>query len=205
MPQRGGKASLVVRVRGGWVMRKRYVAPTLQVLPAQDTSRVVYVVRVRSTESGDWATLVKAGRIAMGISQQALADAVGVSRSTVVRWEANTQKPENAEVVGKVAEVIRDDYDRLMRAAGLALAPRDAAPEPDPRLRGLDPNDRVVKRILALNITEELRDRALERHRRKLAEREQQDMEDLELLLAAERNADQESGRSDKPIRRGAA
>lgn len=152
---------------------------------------MVYVVRMRSTESGDWATLVKTGRVAMGLSQQALADAVGVSRSTVVRWERNTQKPENAEVVANLAEVIREDYDRLMRAAGLALVGRDGAPEPDPRLRGLDPNDRVVKRVMAIweagQISETLLARALNRRKRILAERETQDLEELELLAEAER------------------
>lgn len=182
---------MVARLRGGWVMRRRDVALSLQVSPAQDTSRVVYVVRMRYTDGGDWATLVKTGRIAVGMSQQALADAVGVSRSTVVRWERNIQKPENAEVVAKVAEVIRDDYDRLMRAAGLALAGRGTAPEPDPRLRGLDPDDRVVKRIMALDISEELRARALNRRRRILAEREQQDLDDLEFLV----ERDQDRGR----------
>lgn len=187
MPQRGGKASLAVRPRGGWVMRKRDVAPSLQVSAAQDASRVVYVVRVRYMDSGDWATLVKTGRIAASMSQQALADAVGVSRSTVVRWERNTQKPENAEVVVKVAEVIRIDYEQLMRAAGMALK-TDGAPEPDPRLRGLDPNDRVVLRIMAMDISEELRSRALNRHRRILAEREQQDLDDLEFLVERDRD-----------------
>lgn len=183
MPQRGGKASLAVRLRGGWVLRKRDVALALQVPPAQDRSHLVYVVRMRNTDSGDWATLVKAGRLAARLSQQALADAVGVSRSTVLRWEGGSQKPENAEVVAKLAEVIREDYNRLMRAAGLALE-AEGAPEPDPRLRGLDPNDPVLRRILSGPWDDALKAQMLDRLRFRRAQdqaaRIQRELEEVE-------------------------
>jgi transcriptional regulator with XRE-family HTH domain len=143
---------------------------------------------MRNAESDDWATLVKAGRIMAKLSQAAFGAAVGVARETVWRWETGKQKPENAEVVARVAKVIGEDEQRLLRAARLALTPGDA-PKVDPRLRGLDPNDTVVKRILALDISEELRDRAFERHRRKLADRERQDLEELEFLAQREQGA----------------
>lgn len=191
MPQRGDKASLATRSRGGWVLRKRYGALALHVSPGQDQSRLVYVVRVRNTDSGDWATLVKTGRIAARMSQQALADAIDVSRSTVVRWERNIQKPENPEVVGRLAKVIREDHDRLMRAAGLALA-GEAGPEPDPRLRGLDPNHPTVRRIMSLNVTEETRTWMLDRQRQLEAARVQQDIADLELLAQRDQRGGEE-------------
>lgn len=181
MSQRGGKASLAIRLRGGWVLRKRHVAASPQVSAAQDQSRVVYVVRVRNTDGGDWATLVKTGRLAARLSQQALADAIGASRWTILRWEAGQQKPENAEVVAKLSKVIRQDYDQLMRAAGLALAGPEEAP--DPRLRGLDPNDRVVQTIMALDISNERKERMLSRRRKILADRERADLEEIEFLI----------------------
>lgn len=187
MPQRGGKADLAVRPHGGWVLRKRHVARPQQVSAAQDASRLVYVVRVRNTDSGDWATLVKTGRLAARLSQQALADAIGASRWTILRWEAGQQKPENAEVVAKLSKVIRQDYDQLMRAAGLALATPETAP-PDPRLRGLDLrglalNDRVVQTIIELDISKERKQRMLDRRRKILADRERADLEEIEFLV----------------------
>lgn len=180
MPQRGGKASLAVHPRGGWVLRRRLIALPQHVSPAQDRSRVVYVVRVRNTESGDWATLVKAGRISVRLSQLALAKAVGVSRETVWRWETGRQKPENAEVVGRLSKVIHQDYDELMRAAGLALVEPETAPEPDARLRGLDPRDPVVVHIMNLNVDEEMRGFMLDRRRQQIAERNEQDIREIE-------------------------
>lgn len=183
MPQRGGKASLAVRSRGGWALRRRNVALAQHISPAQDRSRLLYIVRVRNTEGGDWATLVKAGRMSVRLSQLALAKAVGISRETVWRWETGRQKPENAEVVGRLAKAIHQDYDELMRAAGLALAGPDEAPEPDPRLRGLDPKDPVVVTILGLDISDVRKERMLNRRRKILEERRRADLEELEFLI----------------------
>lgn len=187
MPQRGGKAAFAVRTRGGWTWRKRHVALPPQVSAAQDHSRVVYVVRVRNTDSGDWATLVKTGRLASRLSQQALADAIGASRWTILRWEAGAQKPENAEVVARLAKAIRVDYDLLMRAAGLALAGPDAAPKPDPRLVGLDPADPIVQHILGLDISDQRKEWMLNRRRKILDDRRRADLEEVEFLAEVER------------------
>lgn len=183
MEQRGGAASVAVMPCEGRVLRQRHVAPSPHVSAAQDRSHLVYVVRVRNTDGDDWATLVRTGRVAARLSQQALADAIGASRWTILRWEGNTQKPENAEIVAKLANVIRVDFDRLMRAAGLALAESESAPKPDPRLIGLDPNDRVVKAILALDVSEARKGRMLNRRRQILADRERADLEEIEFLV----------------------
>lgn len=189
MPQRGGKASVAIRSRGGWVLRKRHVAASPQVSAGQHTSRVVYVVRVRNVESGEFATLVRTGRIAARLSQQDLADAIGVSRWAVLRWEGNKQKPENAEVVAKLAEVIRVDYDVLMRAVGLALAGPGTAPEPDPRLRGLNPNSPQVRHIMSMEdeVDAETLEYMLNRQREIDALRARQDIAEIELIRKRER------------------
>lgn len=188
MHRRGGKASLARRPRGGWVLRKRHMALSPHIIPAQDASRVVYVVRMRHSDGDDFATLVRAGRLAARLSQLALAKAVGVSRETVSRWEFGRQKPENAEVVARLADALKEDLGRLMRAAGLAIE-IEGAPEPDPRLRGLDPRDPVVLHIMALDIDEQMRGFMLDRRREILDLRRQQDLAEVDIIARRDRGA----------------
>jgi transcriptional regulator with XRE-family HTH domain len=188
MHQRGGTASLADYPREGWMLRERHMALPSHIHPAQDASRVVYVVAMRHTKGDDFATLVRTGRLASGLSQLALAKAVRVSRETVSRWEFGRQKPENAEVVARVAEALKEDLGRLMRAAGLALDV-EGEPKPDPRLRGLDPKDPVVIHILSLDIGEEMRGFMLDRRREIVALRQQQDLAEVEILARRERGA----------------
>jgi transcriptional regulator with XRE-family HTH domain len=142
---------------------------------------------VRNTDGGDWATLVRNGRIAARLSQQVLADLIGVSRWSILRWEGGTQRPENAEVVARLAEVIRVDFDLLMRAAGLALAAPGTPGDPDPRLHGLDPNSPQVRHILSLNVDEDTRTFMLDRQREIDALRAKQDIAELDLMAKRER------------------
>ena len=55
-------------------------------------------------------------RTESGLSQQALADEVFVTRSTVARWEAGTRLPD-ALMISKVAEALGADVNELLSAA----------------------------------------------------------------------------------------
>ncbi|MBO4396246.1 MAG: response regulator [Eubacterium sp.] len=55
-------------------------------------------------------------RTESGLSQQALADEVFVTRSTVARWEAGTRLPD-ALMISKVSDVLGADVNELLSAA----------------------------------------------------------------------------------------
>ena len=55
-------------------------------------------------------------RTESGLSQQALADEVFVTRSTVARWEAGTRLPD-ALMISKLSEVLGADVNELLSAA----------------------------------------------------------------------------------------
>ena len=55
-------------------------------------------------------------RLESGLSQQALADEVFVTRSTVARWEAGTRLPD-ALMISKLSEVLGADVNELLSAA----------------------------------------------------------------------------------------
>jgi transcriptional regulator with XRE-family HTH domain len=145
---------------------------------------------MRHTQGDDFATLVRTARITARLSQRELAAAVDVSRETISRWEFGRQKPETAEPVAKLAAVLRLDFEQLMRAVGLAIS-NSGKPEPDPRLRGLDPNDPVVRHIMALDLgdDEEMRGMMLDRRRQQLAARNEQDIAEIEFWANRGRGA----------------
>jgi transcriptional regulator with XRE-family HTH domain len=132
---------------------------------------------------GDWAAYIKAIREATQLGTKRLAERAGVSRETWWRWESGRQRPEKAEVAKRFADGFSVDADEVMWAAGLAIEDRNEATAPDPRLRGLDPNDRVVQAIMALDISEDRRTRMLNRRRKILADRERADLEEIEFLV----------------------
>jgi len=139
-------------------------------------------------ESGTWATLVKTYREAAGVSQAALAEAVGTDRSTVWRWENRNQRPESYTLTKRVIDRLAIPREVGFAAAGYG----DDEAEPDPyayvREMGLDPNNRIVRRILAMpGISEELRMAALRRERELQLRDEQRRLEDLEWTLEQQR------------------
>lgn len=126
---------------------------------------------------GDWAALVAHVREETGLKTGPLAEKAGVSPETWWRWEKRGQKPKEADVVERFAKGFELETDDVMWAAGLLI--EDTAPT-DPRLIGLDPNDKVVQAIMELNVSEKRKTRMLERRRRILAERERADLLELE-------------------------
>lgn len=139
----------------------------------------LYAVHMRNTSGSTWATFVKDGRDRAGLSQKALADVLGIERTTVWRWENAGVRPDSPEMVAATADAIHQDRNAAMHAAGLAI-PDFAAPEADPRLQGLDASDPIVRRIMGFEIDEEMRAFMLDRHRRNLERDRQRYLEDLD-------------------------
>lgn len=137
---------------------------------------------------GEWAKYIKAVREAAGLKTGRLAELVGVSRETVWRWENRGQRPENVDVVRRIAEALGLELDEVLWAANLA-ADAQGPPDVDPRLRGLDPQDAVVRNILSRDVDEETREFMLNRYREILAFRREQDLRELDIIIRRERGA----------------
>lgn len=142
-----------------------------------------------------WGTLVRRNRLRLELSQERLAQKVGVSLKTINRHEKQGVKPDTYELAEALIRVLGIDPEIGFRAAG--YGPRQTEPDPDPyawvRAMGLDPNGRVVRRILHMNgISEDLRLRALRRERELQLRDEQRRLDDLEWTIEQQR--EQEAG-----------
>jgi transcriptional regulator with XRE-family HTH domain len=149
-----------------------------------------YSLHVRNTpkaKTPSWRAFVLEARTLARMSQQALADAMGVNKSTVWRWENEDRGPESVEMALRVADATRSSRELAVAAAGFALPEEDD--ELDPRLRGLDPADPVVRHIMGLDIDEETRGYMLDRRREILALRREQDLRELDIIVRRERGA----------------
>lgn len=83
---------------------------------------------VRDRTLGEkWAAYLAAARERTGLTKAELAKAARVARATVFRWEAGESRPEQAEIVARVAEVLGVDLDEALGAAG--LRPDPAVPD----------------------------------------------------------------------------
>src|SRR5579859_2635461 len=84
-------------------------------------------------DDASFGALVKTLRLRRHRTQQQLADALGVHRSTVFRWEQGTYLPENKAQVLELTRVLSlDDQDarHLLEASLTALAPYWSVPLP---------------------------------------------------------------------------
>lgn len=80
------------------------------------------------------------------MSKAELARRLGVDRGTVIRWESNKSRPEDAHVVTRFAELFGLDADEALTAAGLRVAA--ATPTRPARDVPLDPDLKVIMRRL---------------------------------------------------------
>ncbi len=80
---------------------------------------MTYRLRMRNTEGGTWATLVKRMRAATGMTGAELARRLEVDRATIWRWEAGRQKPESPDLVKAFADLFAIDVENALKAAGL--------------------------------------------------------------------------------------
>lgn len=156
------------------------------------TSRLhsFYDLRMRNTPkppTPTWKAYVLQSRASARLSQQALADALGVNKSTVWRWENEDRRPESIELAIRVADVTKTPRSIAVAASGLALAGDEE--DADPRLVGLDPNHPVVRKIMALDVSEEMRGYMLDRQRQIEELRRQQDLAELEIIANRQRGA----------------
>lgn len=123
-----------------------------------------YPLRVRNTqgvERGAWATYVKQARTSAvpSVGQSELARRVGVERTTVYRWETGQQRPENAETVRAVAEVLGLDLDEALAAAGL----RPGVAPPTEPTRDVDEIEAIV--LGDDRLSDEMKVRIIKLHR----------------------------------------
>jgi transcriptional regulator with XRE-family HTH domain len=75
-------------------------------------------------------------RKAAGLTLQAVADAIGVTKANVYQWEAGNWLPEPA-LLEPLAQAIDSSYEELFTRAG--YDPK-SLPKPEPYLRTLYPN-----------------------------------------------------------------
>lgn len=136
---------------------------------------------------GDWAALVAHVRQETGLKTGPLADMAGVSPETWWRWEKRGQKPKEADVVERFAKGFGLEADDAMWAAGLLI--EDSAEDADPRMNGLNPNDPVVAHIMRLEVDEEMRGFMLDRRREQIAQRNEQDLREIEFWANKGRGA----------------
>lgn len=111
----------------------------------------------------------------------------GVSPETWWRWEKRGQKPKEADVVERFAKGFGLEADDVMWAAGLLI--EDSAEDADPRMNGLNPNDPVVAHIMRLEVDEEMRGFMLDRRRQQIAQRNEQDIREIEFWANKGRGA----------------
>jgi transcriptional regulator with XRE-family HTH domain len=92
---------------------------------------VVHVARAGEDGANLFVEMIKRRRKALKLSQEALAEAAGVSRFSVMRWESGETDPEPRQV-NPLAKVLQVDPLDVFRA--LAWLPVDAHSEPLPHL-----------------------------------------------------------------------
>ncbi len=79
---------------------------------------------------------LQARRKAAGLSLQAVADLVGVSKTNVFEWEAGNWLPDPA-LLEPLAQAVNTAYEELFTRAGYDLK---TLPQPEPYLRTLYPD-----------------------------------------------------------------
>lgn len=185
--QRGLIGVRAARHRVRLLLHRRNDASMQHVCPAQGDYGV-HVRNINPVESGTWATMVRDARAQLQLSQQALADRVGVDRTTVWRWENKNQRPDTLEIAERAIAVLNLNRDAALIATRYLTADPKAIvqPPPDPRLRGLSPNDRVVQHIMTAPVTERQREVMLNRRRQQLAHRDAQDIAELQFWIESQ-------------------
>jgi transcriptional regulator with XRE-family HTH domain len=120
-----------------WVLHKSHATGPQLSRPAITPLPMPYGVHMRNTpgpERGTWATYIKAAREHARLNKTQLAQRIGKDRATVGRWEDGKNRPEDANLVALVAEVLGLDQDEALAAAGLrpgVEAPVEPTREPD--------------------------------------------------------------------------
>lgn len=143
--------------------------------------------RVRDRTVGErWAAYLAAARARAGMTKAELARAANVGRATVFRWEAGESRPEQAEIVARVANVLGIELDEALIAAG--LRPGEVAPNQPSTQTVLDPRARAIAESLQI-MSDRLNDPSISNDERLLIEAQLDMLVDLARQRAARRRA----------------
>lgn len=139
-------------------------------------SRDDYLEDVDEPEAGqggtsEWAKYIRSISKRPDWSVARLARESQTARSTLFRWLKDGGERVTIEKVRQIAHAAGDDVEIALKAAGNLL-----------QREPLDPNDPVVKHILALDIDAEMREMMLDRRREILALRQEQDIREADII-----------------------
>lgn len=153
-----------------WALHKGSAARPQPVRPGKTSTDVPYGVHMRNTSGpgrDTWAAYIRAAREHARLSKTELARRVGKDRATIGRWEDGKNRPEDANLVVSVADVLGLDRDEALAAAGLrpgVEAPATPTVEIDEEIHLVqtDPNldEAMKRRIIDLILERRERDRA---------------------------------------------
>lgn len=137
------------------------------------------LVRVRNTPAEQrraWATYVRALLRATGLTSPVLAQRIGVSASTVWRWETEKQKPEDAGVVERIATLFKLDLDEVLAAAGLK-------PNVEPPIEPTREVDEELELILISDLPQWQKDELISYITERREQDKQRRLQDLDMLI----------------------
>jgi len=179
MGQRGSSKERRVRRAPGWVLRKGRATGPQPSRPAIKPLRMPYRVHMRNTSAmgrGTWAAYVLTARERAGLNKSELGRRIGRDRATVARWEDGKHRPEDADLVARVAVALGLDIDEALAAAGMRPGVQPPA-EPTQDL------DEETDLILRSNVSPDMK-RVMLQRLEDLRERDKQRrMEDLRFML----------------------
>lgn len=140
---------------------------------------------VEAREQDTWGTLVLGNRRRLQMTQDSLAEQLGISVRALSRWENDTAKPGTIDLARKAIKILGIDPDRGLWAAGYGGGDIDDEPDPYAWIRdmGLDPHSRVVRYILSLDISDELRLASLRREREEMLRDETRRIENVRWVV----------------------
>lgn len=175
MSQRGLTRSGPYDRTARWVLRRCSATRPQPSRPA----KTPYGVHMRSTSDpgrGTWAAYVLAGRTRAGLNKTELGRLIGRDRMTVTRWEDGKHRPDDAELVARVAEVLGLDQDEALAAAGMRPG---VHPPSQPTL----PPDPERDLIMASDVPDAMKRRMLERLHELRMRDQQRRLEDIRWML----------------------
>jgi len=129
---------------------------------------------------GTWAAYLQMARERAGLNKSELGRRIAKDRATVARWEEGRFRPDDANLVARVADVLGLDLDEALAAAGMRPGVRPPA-EPTQEL------DEEVDLILRSNVDPDMKRVMLQRLEELRVRDKERRMEDIRFLLERSR------------------